>query len=706
MSTELFQLVEGHIKTAAERLRKSRLRPETQDKFVLIGTGMSSVSRDEFHTFCPILRELASIITAKLIVIADVFKFVTQAIINMKEDDSYFASVETPVRVAVQAVQREMKSFAMSVLYDSLSSAGSFFNPVADISEILKGSKTRSTVDKSDLFQFDMVSDPAVVSEIMSMSSAVRERDRATGKRIASSLNIDPYATSKKDLGHRQVVKPNIQYLMLLYQPIRLLTETVETLLDKDAASLPSILPAFDQAVEREYIPFVESYMLHELVAAFKGTESSSWADHSANAIKQDIPIGRNASSVLCCYLTFVRLFSQISRLVYFLPNYQAPFERVMEQLCDQLLDKSEVKLRDLILAKFSAEEDLASNLLCLSVQLARNAEIRSILAQNTLLHGYADAQLNRLLAEKETIVMERLKGDRSIGRSELISEPKTLRDLALLQRSFEQLRALIFSGRHSAHQNAQDTIKLVSDESSGMHLHVCEGGRKAVIKMSAAFDAKFSVFSDLLDKLALTCLFTLHCEIRTHCFFYLDLAFREGQYRLDRATGEPDPYVLNLTADLLELSSCLSDWFPLSKYCFLFDGLSGTIDAILVNNFRYIKTINTAGWKKLASSLTALVQILTQILPPSEVSLPAASEYYRLASVDGERLMEEIQASSVKFTFMQYKALLDVLYHDALQQESNEAARRAYMNHITSLKYYTDPRESAPAAPAALAAQ
>ena len=44
-----------------------------------------------------------------------------------------------------------------------------------------------------------------------------------------------------------------------------------------------------------------------------------------------------------------------------------------MEQLCDQLLDKSEIKLRDLILVKYNGgDDDTLSNLFCFSVQLPR----------------------------------------------------------------------------------------------------------------------------------------------------------------------------------------------------------------------------------------------------------------------------------------------------------------------------------------------
>ena len=118
---------------------------------------------------------------------------------------------------------------------------------------------------------------------------------------------------------------------------------------------------------------------------------------------------------------------------------------------------------------------------------------------------------------------------------------------------------------------------------------------------------------------------------------------------------------------------------------------MSILIDSILVNNFQYIKSINWEGCQKLSTNTTAIIQILTQILPPSEVSLPKSTEYYRLARVPCDDLMTQIQAIETKFTFSQYWALLDLAYREALSQENNETARKNFMNHLTILKYLTE---------------
>lgn len=698
ISSELYLIVELEIKKAADKLKKSlKNHSEVNEKFVLVPTGMNNVSRDEFYLFCPILREMFTVVIAKLLVIVNIFKFISETVSNLKESEGIPS--ESLLSLAIQAVFREIRNFVSSVVYDSHSSSSPsemYSNPLTDISEILKNSKSKSTSDKSDLFTFSMSVDDKYLTEIKSMAVKVNEKDREISKKLASALNIDPYASSKKDLGHKQIIRPNIQYLQVLFNQVIILFDILKEISSEETLANQNIMKSFETMMEKEYIPFIENYMIHDLVSSFKNNDSSNWIDfsESSDCISFNSSIGKKSDSILCSYLTFVRLICESCKLIYFLPTYQESFENIMEQLCDQLLDKSETKLRDLILVKYSGEEDSSSNLLCFSVQFAKNPDIQSILSQNGLLQGSPNVQLNRLLSEKESIVMERLKGDRSIGKNELLFDPKVLRELALLQRSFEQVPKLIFNGKYSTNPQGNGMTKIVLDESKNLHLHVYESGKKTIFKLGNSLDAKFLIFSELLQKLAQTCLFTLHCEIRTHSFYFLDLAFREGSYKLDQmSVNEPDPYVLTWTSDLLNLSESLADWFPLSKYLFIFDGLSILIDSILVNNFQYIKGINREGCKKLSTNTTAIIQILTQILPPSEVSLSKSSEYYRLVQVPCDDLMSEIQACSVRFTFLQYRALLDLVYRDALLQEDNESARKAYTNHLTLLKYMTTPQ-------------
>ena len=152
ISSELFIIVEDEIKNSAIKLKKSsKSRGNVIDKFVLIPTGMNNVSRDEFYLFCTILREMSGLIIAKLLVIVNIFKFITETIASMKSQSMQSSTTnindESPLELSIQSVLREVKNFVTSIIYSHSSPSEVFSNPLSDISDILKNSKSKSTND-------------------------------------------------------------------------------------------------------------------------------------------------------------------------------------------------------------------------------------------------------------------------------------------------------------------------------------------------------------------------------------------------------------------------------------------------------------------------------------------------------------------------------------------------------------------------------
>ena len=76
-----------------------------------------------------------------------------------------------------------------------------------------------------------------------------------------------------------------------------------------------------------------------------------------------------------------------------------------------------------------------------------------------------------------------------------------------------------------------------------------------------------YSNFIGAVNRLAMTCLLVLRIELRMHCFYFLDLAYREGNYVLEEACNEPDPYVSSLASDLIRFESMTAEWLPYSRY-------------------------------------------------------------------------------------------------------------------------------------------
>lgn len=154
------------------------------------------------------------------------------------------------------------------------------------------------------------------------------------------------------------------------------------------------------------------------------------------------------------------------------------------------------------------------------------------------------------------------------------------------------------------------------------------------VLTCCRRFDALLTTYQQLAE----TCLFTLRLEGRCHTMYYLEMAIRDGNYHLEDETFEPDPYVITLNSDLMELDDCINASLPSKDELFAFDGLPGLIVHILISEATYIKRLNNNGVQKMARNILALQQNLSNFVPLSQCSImERAREYYQLYNLGSE---------------------------------------------------------------------
>lgn len=188
----------------------------------------------------------------------------------------------------------------------------------------------------------------------------------------------------------------------------------------------------------------------------------------------------------------------------------------------------------------------------------------------------------------------------------------------------------------------------------------------------------------------------------------------------------EPDAYVMGLASDLVRFEATTSQWLPYKEYHQVMDNLKITLCTILIEDFRHIRSLDTSGCFKLNANVRALEQVLAIITTggsslnatdrspnlssvsennPISISargcdLQAAKDYYKLASVGVDHLIETIPQLRNRFTTHQYQAVFDVLYRglDAQQGLDDEGAntlRTAYQNQLVRLKYLIEDSSS-----------
>jgi hypothetical protein len=220
-----------------------------------------------------------------------------------------------------------------------------------------------------------------------------------------------------------------------------------------------------EHVLSDEYLPAIDSFTQQEVARAFNSADALLWcsinggsgdnSNASAASSDQSLPIGRQSQSLLQCVATWIGLLCQVTCVLHQIPGCQTECEQVMIGLMTQFLERCELKFRELITsssqvsageANSSGSDGTATVFVASSSQfVTTSAQLRDLLQQHSMFHDAedissddsgADESVDAIIAEKEILLLERLKDDRSLHKNEIILEYKTLRSLLLLQRS------------------------------------------------------------------------------------------------------------------------------------------------------------------------------------------------------------------------------------------------------------------------------
>jgi hypothetical protein len=63
------------------------------------------------------------------------------------------------------------------------------------------------------------LADAKSLPTLLDIGCVISKKDEIAARKLATMLVVDPFSTSKQDVGHRSIVKPNLQYLAILYRP-------------------------------------------------------------------------------------------------------------------------------------------------------------------------------------------------------------------------------------------------------------------------------------------------------------------------------------------------------------------------------------------------------------------------------------------------------------------------------------------------------
>lgn len=370
------------------------------------------------------------------------------------------------------------------------------------------------------------------------------------------------------------------------------------------------------------------------------------------------------------------------------IPTHRASFEGLIKTACTIFADRIGSLLQGI--SKTRGKEGDTTVEPFFSARQALDQSIRDLLRAHPFLRGSQqdEDEKDQFIAENEAVILEKAKGDRSLGVEEVILEDhRRIQDLALLQRGLELLPEILFTSPEIKWlvSHSKNELKFTDDN------RLVAGG----VEFSAPFAAFMGTFLTQIAQHAISTIITLRLEIRSHAFYYIDLAMREGNYQLDEPRYEPDVYINTLCRELMSLESILSDWLPYEKYIFCVEGLGPVLQTILINGYRQIKECNPNGYLKLQATVKALEQLMTLIGPSDDgADLNRVRAYYVLAQAGPKQLIDGAKDCGYRYTQSQYQSILDSHYKLGMNtetesdDEASAALRREYQNQLVRLQY------------------
>jgi len=172
---------------------------------------------------------------------------------------------------------------------------------------------------------------------------------------------------------------------------------------------------------------------------------------------------------------------------------------------------------------------------------------------------------------------------------------------------------------------------------------------------MSMRYDALLKAYEQLAELV----IHTIRVEIRCRVVHFLDLAMRQGNYKIEHEALEPEAYVVDLNQDLSACEDCTNATLPERERKFVFEGLGTLMEHLLISDSRYIRIANELGIRKIFRNILALQQNLKTLSDlPEDAEFARARRYYQLFLLTPEKMLQSARKRPM-FSFDEYKSML-----------------------------------------------
>ncbi|CAO3612442.1 unnamed protein product [Cunninghamella echinulata] len=520
-----------------------------------------------------------------------------------------------------------------------------------------------------------MIPDSAIADELVSGS-------------VMHTNIIDRFSTNMMALGsHKLLVKPDAYNVSVLLKPtmafLQRLREVFPNYDDQNEEGFGNFLDDFAVNV---FLPQIEEKVMQLIHSATSGIDAFQDARHYKNYSKY--PIVKSS-------VALISLVQSLCRTMHAMPFHNEEYIRMVEVVLLKYYEKCYQRFYYIVsrgnkYSSDSRDQTVSDMNISASGDWAQDESLVGLLAQNPLFNDdtKVDDEFVKALNQAEITMEFKLKNektpDRQLEADELIFDQNRLVLLGRLYHSLKWFVREIWELR-TAHGSASaasfgsmegDSYEAANSKRwsrSEKRLSIKDYSGPALLPLRGESARRFDTLLTTYQQLAETCLFTLRLEIRCHTLYYLQMVIRDGNYYLEDESFEPDPYVITLNSDLMDIDDSINLSLPRKDEMFCFDGLPAFIVHILVSEAGYIKRMNQHGVQKMIRNILALQQNLTNFVPPSQSAImERARGYYQLYNYGNENLIRSIHDNGPSFTFDEYRVIL-ALINDANNDTQNE---------------------------------
>ncbi|KAG9118766.1 hypothetical protein FRC07_006557 [Ceratobasidium sp. 392] len=609
-----------------------------------------------------------------------------------------------PLSNAWSTIQSEVRNLLHDHITDEGNGATAGRNPISSINETLRAGRFGRDRTKG-AFRFADTDPKPITRALRSHEDGITQVLRATVPGLITSLSepATQFTTGADASEHRLLIRPDAFHVSVLFQPTLAFLDRVAVCLPEGVAGGEGGQKGslfLDDFVVKVYLPQLEEKVSSLFHQAVGGTDAFQEDTHSGRISEQ--PLVKASMQLMA-------LINSLCIMLEATPFHRENYARLILGVIIQFYQRCYERFLDLV-----SRSAFSGGISSVAAQWAQRPEVAACLGElySTPLH---DVSQRRTLCRQETRQELTFLANGVIEKGDLLPHIRDLTALGSLYRSLTWfitqllgMKSMIEDplsptderpnpspdpGRSPAAQpppvpsspfSPRIPIEVVRSNTS-------PGGLK--LPLSRAMAHRFDAIIKTYDQLAELTLSTIRIDVRCRVMHYLDAGVKFENYQIDQDCTEPDPFVQDLNASLIACDDAIVGVLPETERRFIFDGLGGFVEHLLVSNSRHIRFANEMGIQKMLRNLYALRQNLKTITGlPDDAELQQAEDYYKLFELGPGAMLEHIKDRQM-FGFEEYKSMLNLqcgvdqaLADNQLSTAASQASVREYNDYLIEL--------------------